>query len=318
MSDGRRPEIGRAANSGRPAWEPRPGAYLAALAGVLAAAALVAGTGSRAAVSAAAVLYVDANNPACSKSGPGSGSEAKPYCTISAAAAAAVAGQIVRVASGTYSETIKAPRSGTATAPITYEAAPGAVVTVRGTTYGFYLATLSYVTVDGFSVTQTPNDGIVVKSSSHITISNNHVSFAGKAVDGQTARGIRVENSTDSSIVGNTVDHNTTFGIYVLGGSTRNTISNNEIFANAQVFSRAASGIRLYGSPGNTVSSNVSYDNEDSGIEFVSSSTNNLAVNNLTYGNGDHGIDDLSSGGLRVIGNTVYDNVTAGINVEGG
>src|SRR5215208_2209090 len=102
MSDGRTPEIGRAANSGRPAREPRPGAYLAALAGVLAAAALVASTGSRAAVSAAAVLYVDANNPACSKSGPGS--EAKPYCTISAAAAAAVAGQIVRVASGTYSE----------------------------------------------------------------------------------------------------------------------------------------------------------------------------------------------------------------------
>ena len=91
----------------------------------------------------------------------------------------------------------------------------------------------------------------------------------------------------------------------------------NRVFANARVFERAASGIRLHSSPANTISSNVSHDNEDSGIEFVTGSNNNLVVNNVTYNNGDHGIDNLTSTGQRVIANTVYKNVTAGINVEG-
>ena len=285
---------------------------LAVGAGVLfAGAASIAG-----AADAAPFLYVDRASSTCSEKGPGS--EAQPFCSISAAAAVVAAGQTVLVHSGTYRETVKVPRSGTATAAIAFAPRPGAAVTVTGGSYGFYLLGLSYVTIDGFNVTATVGDGIVLKNSSRITIRANHVSYAGKPIDKQTSKGIRLENATDSLIVGNTVDHNSTYGIYLSTGSTRNEVSGNDVFANAQVFQRGASGIRVYGSPGNTISSNRSHDNEDSGIEFVSSSNANIAVNNVTYGNGDHGIDDLQSTGLRVISNTVYNNLTAGINVEGG
>jgi hypothetical protein len=60
----------------------------------------------------------------------------------------------------------------------------------------------------------------------------------------------------------------------------------------------------------------VSHDNEDSGLQFYPGGSNSLAVNNLAYDNGDHGIDDLNVTGQRIIGNTIYNNVTAGINVE--
>jgi hypothetical protein len=40
-------------------------------------------------------------------------------------------------------------------------------------------------------------------------------------------------------------------------------------------------------------------------------------VNNISYKNGDHGIDDLDAPNQVIVGNTVYSNVTAGINVEG-
>jgi parallel beta-helix repeat protein len=266
----------------------------------------------------APTLYVAKGNANCSDGG--SGTAAQPFCTIKPAASRVVAGQTVLVNSGTYNETVTVSSSGTASAPINFVAAVGATATVTGATTGnanaFYISGRSYVTVQGFNVTGTVSDGIVVKNSSNITIRGNHVSSAGQPVQGKVAKGIRLDGATDSIVATNTVDSNSDYGIYLVG-STRDQVVDNRVFANARVFERAASGIRLHSSPSNTISSNVSHDNEDSGIECVTGSNNNLVVNNVTYNNGDHGIDNLASTGQRVISNTVYKNVTAGINVEG-
>jgi len=262
-----------------------------------------------------AILYVDKGNASCSDNG--SGTSTQPFCTIRPAALRVAPGQTVLVSSGTYNEQVTVSTSGTASAPIIFAAAPGATPTVTGGTYGFYMSGKNYVTVQGFNVTGTTDDGIVVKAnSSNITIRGNHVSYCGQPVSGKTAKGIRIENSSSSIVDNNTVDHLTSYGIYV-PGSTGILVRGNEAFANAFGYQRAASGIRLYSSTGSTVSGNRSHDNEDSGID-VDHSTNNLVVNNLVYENGDHGIDNTGgSPGNRIIGNTVYKNVTAGINVEG-
>jgi len=260
--------------------------------------------------------YVAKNNPACSDSGPGTA--AQPYCSIRPAAAAAKAGDTVQVGSGTYGEAVTVASSGTASAPVTFTAAPGATPKLTGAANGFSITGLTYVTVAGFEVTATTADGIVVKSSSHVTLRDNHVSFAGQPANGATAKGIRLEGTSDSTVEGNTVDHNTDFGIYLLSGSTRNEIVSNRVASNARVYTRAASGIRLYSAPGNTISSNVSHDNEDSGIESYTGANNETIVNNVTYANGDHGIDNYQSAGQRIVSNVVNNNVTAGINLEGG
>ena len=260
-----------------------------------------------------ATLYVDGSNPNCSNTG--TGTQSLPFCTIGAAAGKVVAGQTVQVAGGTYNEKVTIPQSGTSSAPIVFTAAPG--VTVTGQSNGFVLSGRSWVTINGFSVTNTSDYGINVSSSSSITISNNHVSYSGSQVSGLTRGGIRLSGSTDSLIVGNTSDHNSYAGIMVVGGSTRNEVRGNTTFNNAQGFERAAPGIRLYASPGNVVDNNISHDNEDSGIEAYPGSNDSLIYNNVSYSNGDHGIDDYGTTGQRVIGNTVYDNVTAGINLEG-
>ena len=264
------------------------------------------------------VLYVGKNNPNCSNGG--SGTETQPFCSIGTAATRVVAGQTVLVDSGSYNETVTVSSSGTAIAPIVFAAKPGATVTVTGSgsasSNGFYMSGRSYITVQGFNVTQTGGDGIVVKNSSFVTLAGNHVSYVGLPQSGKTAKGIRLEGATDSSVTNNTVDHATSYGIYLLSGATRNLVQGNVSFSNAFGYQRAASGIRVYSSSGNTISSNVCYANEDSGLDF-DKGNNNLVVNNVTYDNGDHGIDNLTSTGQRIIGNTVYDNVTAGINVEG-
>jgi parallel beta-helix repeat protein len=266
-------------------------------------------------LAADSTLYVDRSNTSCSDSGPGTASQ--PFCTISAAAARVAAGQTVQVATGTYAEAVTIPTSGTSSAPITFTAGPGANVTLSGQSSGFTISGRSWITINGFNVTQTSAYGIALSSASHITISNNHVSFAGQPASGQTRAGIRLSNVSDSLVSSNTSDHNSDYGIVLTSGSTRNEVRGNQTFSNAEGYQRAAAGIRLYSSPSNTIDGNITHHNEDSGIECYTGSNNTLIYNNVSYNNGDHGIDDYQTTGQRVIANSVYKNVTAGINVEG-
>ncbi len=277
---------------------------------------LVLGT-SQAVAATAKTLYVDRADPSCTNRGVGT--RAHPFCTISAAASKVVAGQTVLVASGTYHGTVRVPVSGRSGAPIRFTAAPGGSVTVRGGTDGFLISRRRWISIHGFAVTHTAGYGISVTDSSHIRVSVNHVQYSGLPVSGKTSAGIRIRNTTDSLIVRNVSDHNTYAGIMVMGASsTRNEVRGNTTFSNAEGYQRAAPGIRIYRGSGNVVDGNVTYDNEDSGIECYAGASSTLIYNNISYHNGDHGIDALACAGVRIIANTVYDNVTAGINLEGG
>src|SRR3954470_22305406 len=282
---------------------------------------LLALTATTASASAAGTLYVAKGNAKCSDRGAGSATQ--PFCSIRAAAAKVTAGGSVQVSGGTYDEKVSLSSSGTATSPIRFFAVPGETVTLTGgrsaNTYGFYTNAQAYVTIEGFTVTGTNNDAIIVSTgSSHITVVGNNLMKAGQPTSGLTARGIRVEASNDNVIKNNIVHDNTDYGIYLVTGSTRNLITGNTTYSNARVWQRAASGIRIHDSANNTVSNNISHHNEDSGIEVVTGSQHNLILNNVIYDNGDHGIDDTgNSPNNAIIGNTVYRSVTAGIDLEG-
>jgi parallel beta-helix repeat protein len=263
------------------------------------------------------VLYVDGSTAWCSDNGR-SGSKTRPFCTIGAAAARASAGFTVKVAAGIYRERVAVRASGTEASPIVFTAAPGAVVVVTGQKNGFSISGGSWVRVNGFTVTRTSEYGIRVSNASHVTLSHNRVRYAGQPVRGHAKYGIRLGNVTRSLVIGNTVDHNTNAGIALVDGSAGNEVKSNRSFDNAKRFERAAAGIRLYEAHANTITRNVSHDNEDSGIE-LDRSDDNVVSNNVSYQNGDHGLDVTGgSSRTRILANTIYDNVTAGINVEGG
>jgi parallel beta-helix repeat protein len=179
-----------------------------------------------------------------------------------------------------------------------------------------------------------------VSKSTFVTISQDHVSYSGLPTPGATAAGIQVNGGSDSLIARNTVDHNTVAGIYLTNGSTRITVDENLASWNAFGYVRNAPGIDVR-TAGNTVLRNISHDNEDSGLQFYPGANDNLVAGNVSYHNkgftevqltncnhpktgdtggcitGDHGIDDLNVTGNTLIGNSIYDNVSAGINVEG-
>lgn len=263
---------------------------------------------------AATVRYVDQNNTRCSNTGVGTSTA--PFCSISAAAKVATAGDTVQVRSGTYVENVQPTNSGTPAAPITFQSAPGASVTLSGQIHGFTVSAKSWIVITGFTVTHTTDYGIYLKNSAHLTLRGNRVTAVGATDAAGSKQGIYLVGTTDSLVEANTTDHNTDTGIYLTTGATGNTIRGNQSFSNARVYTRAATGIDVR-APNNVVDGNVVYGNEDSGIQLYNGGNGTVVTRNLSYQNGDHGIDVLNSTGTVVVGNTIYKNATSGINFEG-
>jgi parallel beta-helix repeat protein len=283
---------------------------------------------------AASTLYVDQNSTVCSDYG--SGTVGQPFCTISEAASLAVAGQTVQVASGTYAENVIPAHSGVAGSPIIFAGAPGAHVVIAGKTAGsngFTILGKKYITIRNFTISGTPGHGISATSAcSFLRIIGNHITGAGRSTNPSTIKSaINLNVATHSLIQGNVLDHNTSSGIYLAPGSDDNRIDHNDVSFNATRYSypsgtydRLAPGIDVRGSS-NVISNNISHDNDDSGIQLVQGAHLNVVVNNVLYHNkdypnskaGDHGIDVSGATDSTIVSNSVYGNMTAGINVEG-
>ena len=264
------------------------------------------------AASASTTYIVDNTNPACSDTASGSGTATLPFCTLTKGAAKAVSGDTVQVIAGTYAASSVSPASG-----VTFTANSG--VTVSGGASGakgFSVSGKINVTISGFTITGTPSYGIYVNNSSNITISGNTVSLSGQPVSGQSASGIYLSSLNGGLVKGNVTHDNAAHGILLTGSTTGVTVQGNTSYHNAYQWQRNANGIDDV-APGNSIIGNVTYANEDTGINIYSGGDNALVSGNVTYGNGDHGIDDFNVTGGRIIGNTVYGNCTDGINVEG-
>jgi parallel beta-helix repeat protein len=284
---------------------------------------------------ASTTYVVDDTSASCSDTGQGSASQ--PFCTIAAAAKKAQPGDTVLVNAGTYVGTAVDPaNSGTAAGPITFTAGPG--VTVSGGTKAFSLSSRDYVVISGFTITGTSSAGISISNGSNDTVSHNVItatgsygisvtggssdtladnteSFAGQPVS-QPAAGIYLSNLNGGLVQGNVTHDNSAHGIYLTGSTTGVLVAGNTSYHNAYQYERNANGIDDI-APSNSIIGNVTYANEDTGINIYTGGNNALVADNVTYDNGDHGIDDYDVTGGRIINNTVYYNCTDGINVEG-
>ena len=157
--------------------------------------------------------------------------------------------------------------------------------------------------------------GINVTKSAHILIEGNEVSGAGEPAMGTVFRGISLATTTDSIVQGNNVHDNSDSGIFLGAGANGNQILNNSSSENARGYTRAAVGIDVRGALNTVVNANLSFANEDSGINIWEGSHDAVVTNNVSYGNGDHGIDNKGSNNTRILSNTVYLSPTSGIEV---
>jgi hypothetical protein len=245
-----------------------------------------------------------------------SGSFGSPWATLQFAADHVEAGDTVTVRPGNYVG-FDLRTSGTSTAPITFQADPGAIINQvnPNTNDGINIEQASYITVDGFTLlspSTTTRAGIRVVGDGDILPNNfsNHVTIRNNTATNWGTWGIFTGFSDDLVIERNTTSGSVLqHGIYVSNSGDRPTVRYNNIFNNH------ANGIHLNGDihTGDTTFPNV--DGVISGARIEG---------NIIHGNGAVGGSGINGDGLVnavIVNNLLYDNHASGISlyrIDGG
>jgi serralysin len=258
------------------------------------------------------------------------GSQSAPLATIQAAANEVKAGDTVIVEAGTYvgfSLSYENPQSGTASAPITFEADPNAAAgSVVIDTRNSKSATAidlepgsDYVTVKGFTVTNVGNTetkaGIKATGNYDQIVDNTVIGAAGiGGIFTDNANFAVVDNNTITGTQGTDEDGH---GIYVSGTCTGVQVEDNTIDANGY------HGIHLNGDASEggigevidaTISGNLIYNNPGNGING-DGLVDSVIENNLIYGYTKYGISLYTiDAGVASTGNTIVNNTIVGTN----
>ncbi|MER7894459.1 right-handed parallel beta-helix repeat-containing protein [Micromonospora sp. NPDC094482] len=226
---------------------------------------------------AGAEVYVSKNH--CTATADGSPDS--PYCTISAAAAVAVAGQTVLVQPGDYPEAVSITRSGTESAPITFRAvnSPDGIVhvgnytslpTVSGNI--FSLSHVHDVVIEGFTAGAAPgHETVLIDGSDRITVD----SFAA----------IRSEGSSEVRVTGGSTA--VTISRSYLASITGPTVVIDAGVSNAVVTANQISfgGVLVRDAPGAVVSGNTILSYCSRGIDLVGTSPGASIRNNIVRTN---------------------------------
>jgi hypothetical protein len=275
------------------------------------------------------------------------GNNTLPWQTLQHAADSVVAGDTVIVEAGNYAGFVvgwDTANPGTPTAPITFDAQPGATVTGRNadTADGIDLEPGDgYWVINGFTVT---NDGSITRAGIRVTgspgvvVENNNVSGMGTwaifsgfadnltvtnnvAANSLSQHGIYVSNSCVNPVVTrNTVYGNAGCGIQLNGDISQGgnglitgaLIADNVIHDNGTA---GGAGINCDGVQSSTIENNLIYAEHASGIALFrqdggGGSKNNVVVNNtvLVAADGRWALNiNTGSTGNKVFNNILYD-----------
>ncbi len=237
--------------------------------------------------------------PAGNDAGPGTA--ASPWATLQHAALDVVAGDTINVRAGNYAGFVMGwdiQNSGTAAAPIVWNADPGVNIISRNnkTPDGIDIENCNYIVLDGFSLQpgideEAWRSGIRFGGESTGNVARRNIITA-RSID---KYGIFSSFSTDLLIDGNTVSGTYNSGIYTSNSPIRPTVSNNT------VFDAGANGIHFNG------------DAFQGGTGVVSRA---IVENNIVYGCGLLGGSAINMDGIqnsRIQNNLLFNNHAKGI-----
>ncbi len=196
------------------------------------------------------------------------GSSGSPWRTLAKANSVAVAGDVVIVHGGQYTDGVQPLHSGTVGSPITFQVAPGENA-VLNTATGIQLGSTSqYITVDGFEI-HASYRVVQIVGSSHITIRNCSMfggrgNYSGFSLDGASYCVIQNNyyNRQDPDGSSQSGDNPTGGdGLRLIGNSNHNLIEGNTVTRCEHVgFASSFSTASVYQSY-NIWRNNTSYNN---------------------------------------------------------
>ncbi|HEX3959906.1 MAG TPA: choice-of-anchor Q domain-containing protein [Trebonia sp.] len=217
-------------------------------------------------------LYVDSYKVDgigdCSDSGPGS--ESDPFCTIAEAASVVQPGQTVVVEPGDYTNTTISV-SGTAQAPITFDAIGSVTVDDVSNEPTLTISGAHHVVLDGFSADSVQRAFYVTGGSSNITIN-------GGFADGPSALTAAIEvDGTTSDVTVSRMSIEGRMPVVVDPGASGVVITGNSI----QPDLLNTYGVLVNGAPGTDVVGNTIHASCSGGISIKGASTSVSVENNI-------------------------------------
>jgi len=215
------------------------------------------------------------------------------YSTIQAAVDAAIAGDTICVASGTYYENVVIAK------PLTLKGAGSDITIIDGGGRGTGVKiTADNVNVSGFTI-RNSGHGVHLYKCNGANVSSNKITL-------NKNNGIYVQSSSGNNIGGNTITSNNLSGLFIQD-SSGNTIIDNVIASNA------FDGVYLYYSNNNSVSSNTITSHVNLPATSLEGSDNNTINNNTISGN-EVGISLYDgSNGNTIMGNTILNSGYIGV-----
>ena len=258
-------------------------------------------------------------------------SSASPLATLQAAEALVKPGDFVEVMNGTYTnggaDVLTITTSGTASAPITFEAAPGAtpVIDSSGAWQGIEIDA-SYITIRGFTVVGDAANITLADALANTGPGNPYYDGNGIAA----AHGVPVSHMI---IENNTIYNEPGAGIGINNGDYLQILNNN-VHDNAHWSAYGASGISIAASwnfdngpgPHIIIAGNTSVNNAELVPEYRANAITDgegiildsnqgytggfLVQNNTTHGNSGPGIELFFSDNAVITGNTATGDLT--------
>ena len=289
----------------------------------------------------AGVFYVDNSGGSCSDAGPGT--EAAPYCTISAAVLAHHgAGTTIYVKPGTYREQVNVPLSGTAGSPFVIQALGGPVIVDGADDFSspgqwvqysgdVYLCatetwTLSQVFMDGVRLNPSAADPVFLPANSYTWVQGEglYVNARGdnpgthQLLAGRRQYGFLAPGRNYLTIDGFTILHSELRGIQLNNACTNVTLTHNTVTFAFRY------GIQAVGGSTDLIEGNTVSDCGDHGIMLLNGVTGSTIQNNESarnaqpYGHAANGIHLFNCPSNVVQNNRAHDNQDTGIQIESG
>ena len=252
-------------------------------------------------------LYVDGASASCTDTGGGT-SDA-PFCTIQAAANAATAGDIVDISKGVYLGAVDITNSGTAAAPIVFQAVGGQVSLADATGQSGPVLSLdgaSYVTFKG-------SEGVGALLSQRLVVTgvqvtgSAHITFDSTELAGVGIPGVHLAGSSSDVTVSRSRFIGNGGGVLIDAGSSGDVVTTNW-------FQQSSYGISAVGAIGTAIASNTMMlpVNTGDAISLTAGSTGTTVENNvISYPSGaltstvPIAVDSTSTSGTTVDYNVV-------------
>jgi hypothetical protein len=247
----------------------------------------------------AADLYVSAHAAGCSDTAGASvaSNPATPWCSPTPAMGLAAPGDVVHLASATYSTQLRPLRSGTPAQPIVYQAEGPVVIAAPAGVVAVMLTGVHDLVLRGLTVQAAAVQGVWIDNASGILI--DRLTVANKA-----GVGIQIKRGTSVTITHSRLINNARAGLLDMAPANGTTLRDSLVSANGHDGRRYdGDGVELNSSGARVTGTTITNNGDSAGFEhgiYAGATANRYAITGNTIG-ANAGADVKAEGGPGLV-----------------